>query len=205
MTKIERREQILNAAITAFNEQGFAAVTMDLIAKTAATSKRTIYQLYADKNDILKDLLYYTGDKTVEAFGGIEIPAGPTGEALLATARRMFEICMGEELICMTRLLTSEAKEYSDHARVVIHRSNSEIVRVVKRYISKKIEIGEFIDEDPEILAELFVYPIIAMIERQYHAQIKDPANVEEIDHWLTACVRFYIRGCAAHSGVEAP
>jgi AcrR family transcriptional regulator len=47
------RERIIEAAMTAFCQSGIRAVKMDDIAKTLGISKRTLYEIYEDKEEVL--------------------------------------------------------------------------------------------------------------------------------------------------------
>ena len=47
------RAVILNAAMKAFTEKGIRAVKMDDIAESLAISKRTMYEIYATKEELL--------------------------------------------------------------------------------------------------------------------------------------------------------
>ena len=50
---MEARERIIQTAIKLFRENGIRPVTMDWIASEAGVSKRTIYELFSDKSDLL--------------------------------------------------------------------------------------------------------------------------------------------------------
>lgn len=54
---MEIREKILIEAGTLFIEKGIRVVTMDTIALSLGISKRTIYENFKDKNDLLKNFL----------------------------------------------------------------------------------------------------------------------------------------------------
>jgi len=58
--------RLLDAAMKLFSEQGFAATTMDQIAKEAGASTKTIYARYSNKSDILKEVVKRIVDKTVD-------------------------------------------------------------------------------------------------------------------------------------------
>ncbi len=55
--RIELREKILKAAMHEFLRKGIKAVKMDDIANSLAVSKRTVYELYANKEDLLLECL----------------------------------------------------------------------------------------------------------------------------------------------------
>lgn len=49
----EARARVINVARKAFHSEGIKSVTMDNIAHRLTMSKRTLYQLFADKEDLL--------------------------------------------------------------------------------------------------------------------------------------------------------
>ena len=56
---MEIRERIISEASVLFRQFGIKAVTMDEIASHMGISKRTIYENFKDKDDLLKDSLKY--------------------------------------------------------------------------------------------------------------------------------------------------
>ncbi len=57
---MEPKERILKGAEELFFKYGIKSVTMDDIAKHLAISKKTIYQFYSDKNEIVETLMKET-------------------------------------------------------------------------------------------------------------------------------------------------
>src|ERR1700751_4967861 len=53
---METQEKILKAALTLFFKYGIKRVTMDDIAKELGMSKKTIYQFYKEKDDLVNQL-----------------------------------------------------------------------------------------------------------------------------------------------------
>src|ERR1700761_3235285 len=53
----ERREQLLDAALRTAVDQGFAAVTMDRIARAAGVTRPVVYGLFPDRGALLAALL----------------------------------------------------------------------------------------------------------------------------------------------------
>jgi TetR/AcrR family transcriptional regulator, cholesterol catabolism regulator len=56
---MELRDKIIEEAGKLFIERGTRLVTMDTIAQTMGISKRTIYENFKDKNDLLSNFLVY--------------------------------------------------------------------------------------------------------------------------------------------------
>jgi AcrR family transcriptional regulator len=57
LIKMETKERILKGAEELFFKYGIKSVTMDDIAKHLAVSKKTIYQFFEDKNELVETLL----------------------------------------------------------------------------------------------------------------------------------------------------
>ena len=56
-TRDEVRNLILNAALEQFMSKGIKEVKMDDIASLLSVSKRTIYELFSDKEELLLEAL----------------------------------------------------------------------------------------------------------------------------------------------------
>ncbi len=54
---MDSREHIINRSIDLFTKSGIRSVTMDQIASYAGISKRTIYEIFKDKNDLLEQCI----------------------------------------------------------------------------------------------------------------------------------------------------
>ena len=62
----ELPDRLLDAALSAFAERGFADTTMDQIAKAAGASTKTIYARYSNKVDILRAVIARMVNRTIE-------------------------------------------------------------------------------------------------------------------------------------------
>ena len=58
--KRSKQNRIIDIAEILFNEKGYEATTLDIIAKQAGYSKRNLYQYFADKNDIFNAITLKT-------------------------------------------------------------------------------------------------------------------------------------------------
>jgi AcrR family transcriptional regulator len=107
----EKRDRILAAATDAFMEHGFAAATTLEIATRAKVSKRELYALVGNKDEILAACVARRGQR-------MRLPAdfpAPTDRASLREALRIYGLTMLHELtdpnvVAVFRLATSEWK-----------------------------------------------------------------------------------------------
>lgn len=57
MASEKTKTRIVETAIELFNKEGFKGVTMDDIANSLHISKRTMYEIFASKNDLVRECL----------------------------------------------------------------------------------------------------------------------------------------------------
>jgi AcrR family transcriptional regulator len=100
------RHRILAAAERAFVSQGFHVATMDTIARGAQCSKKTVYKLFASKEDLFRALM--RAKKT--EMGQLPIDATlPPGDALRAFILRLAGSILGNAAIALMRIAMAEA------------------------------------------------------------------------------------------------
>jgi AcrR family transcriptional regulator len=80
-----REDAILEAALELFVERGYAGATMDELAARLGTSKRTLYQHFASKDEVAVSLVVRAMRLALEALdaGGPDVPAIDRIAALL--------------------------------------------------------------------------------------------------------------------------
>lgn len=88
LPRAQRREQILAAATTAFARTGFAATSLDDVAREAGISRMIVYRHFDSKRDLYEQALARIGDMIQEATTSDKISAD--------TLRRFIETAAAE-------------------------------------------------------------------------------------------------------------
>lgn len=68
------KEKILEAATPMFYQHGIRKVKMDDIAKRLRISKRTVYEIYADKEDLLLEVLQRSDEANRQKMKRLDVP-----------------------------------------------------------------------------------------------------------------------------------
>ena len=68
---MDYRQRIIEEAATMFRTYGIRAVTMDMLAGRLGMSKRTIYEVFSDKDELLNGVLKWMSQKQHELMGRI--------------------------------------------------------------------------------------------------------------------------------------
>jgi AcrR family transcriptional regulator len=126
----KRRDQIVQAAVRLFSEQGYYQTTMDDIAKSAEVSKGLIYLYFKDKNDVL----FYTLRFVLEMYEKDIAPALLSRTNPLATLRMALRgLCqLTDEHVPETVLAYRSSKDLSKRQRLEIKVAESKIGRVLR-------------------------------------------------------------------------
>lgn len=105
------RERILLVADELFIKYGVKSVTMDEIAKQLAISKKTIYQYFKDKNELVKEFTLRQCEQRNEEFKRIPKETKNSIEALIIASK-----CIKESIVEMNPSLLMDIKKYYKEA-----------------------------------------------------------------------------------------
>lgn len=106
MTTEERKASVFAAAETLFGMRGYERVSMDEIGNAAGMSKRTLYNLFADKNELLRELI---GSSYIWPEGAFETRDADPVDALRLRLKVMIDHVLSPRHIGLCRLAISES------------------------------------------------------------------------------------------------
>jgi TetR/AcrR family transcriptional regulator, cholesterol catabolism regulator len=150
MVELDIKEKILKGAEELFTKYGVRSISMDDIARHLAVSKKTLYQHFADKEDIV----------TMSCKAHLERHAGEF-EEIKATAKNAIEelakisVFLKRSMADMNPSLLFDLQKYHPRAWKEWVKHKNEFIRSsVVRNIKQGIEEGYFrADINPEIIA----------------------------------------------------
>ena len=109
--RIERQEQILDAALSNFLEYGFGNATVERIAADARVTKRTIYSYFGNKDALFTEM---QGRLAETVSGDTQIP-----DTLESLAARIVFRLHSAQMIGLHRLVIAESLRFPDLARTL--------------------------------------------------------------------------------------
>ena len=116
MEECERRERILDAASTVLQECGYHATSMDKVAQHSAMSKRTLYLMFASKQDLFHTLVSSRLFNVTAPFRhDITEPATELTELLLSLG----QIILRPDRMSLIRALIAESQESADIRQIL--------------------------------------------------------------------------------------
>lgn len=185
------RQKLAQTAIDMFRQRGIRAVKMDDLASTLSVSKRTLYELYEDKQELL-----LAGLRIIDAQHEAEVAARVEGctnviEMVDAIYRMNIEQAGRTNALFFTDLLRYPKVEQAMRA------DEAKRLADLSGFISRGIDEGLFRpDTDVPLLASTFEGVSKQIIERQLFRQY-------DITTLLNNTLLVLIRGICTVEGVE--
>ena len=130
--RVERRVQILDAALPVFLESGFGNTTVDQLAAAGRVTKRTIYSYFGDKDGVFTEM--------VRSLATTVSDHAPDNETLESLAARIVFRLDSAELIGLHRLVIGESTRFPELA-VALH-DNGEVQHIARLAAHIRAERG---------------------------------------------------------------
>jgi TetR/AcrR family transcriptional regulator of autoinduction and epiphytic fitness len=106
------REVIVNAAQRLFLEHGFGAVSMDELAAAAGVARRTLYNQFASKEEIFREMLPRVSHQLEDALPpGIETQ-GDVEDVLRLIARAILDLHRRPSYLGLFRMVVADARQF---------------------------------------------------------------------------------------------
>jgi AcrR family transcriptional regulator len=157
-----RPDQILDAALAVFSEEGFAGARVEDIAKRAGLSKGAIYLYFESKDAMLKGLVRRLADGVVGAAEGLVDPNRDASVTLRSLVAFMVVQISNPHVSAAPRIVIAEAQRFPELAafyrETVIARGH----RLLTRLIDLGVSQGVFRDVDREVLLRTCIGPLLA-------------------------------------------
>jgi len=144
--RVERRAQILNAALSVFLENGFGNATVDQLAAAAQVTKRTIYSYFTDKAGVFTEM--------VQSLAVTVSSSAPDDDTLESLATRIVFRLNSAELIGLHRLVIAESTRFPELARTLHQNGDARHIGRLGEHIAA--EFGDaYVSRAPQLFSLL--------------------------------------------------
>jgi TetR/AcrR family transcriptional regulator of autoinduction and epiphytic fitness len=152
----ESREAIVAAAERLFLERGFGSVSMDELAETAGVARRTLYNQFASKEEIFREMLLRVSGQLEHAFPpGIET-RGDVEDVLGLIARMILELHEHREYRGFLRMVVADSRQFPWIAEEFAAVMDPQTERLT-RYLAHLTDMGILDCRNPLLAAHQFM------------------------------------------------
>jgi len=139
---MDNKQRILEEAAQLFRTYGIRSVTMDMLANQLGMSKRTIYEIYKDKDELLQGVLKWMQEKQAKVLEQIFGESENVVEAIFKMLELMnnhFRNMSPAFILDMKKFHQDLVKNYAGKEEFPYYLNNSEILlRGIKEGVFRK-------------------------------------------------------------------
>lgn len=200
---VDRRSQILDAALHVISEHGFAGASIKRIAARAGLkSPALIYWYFKDKQAVLDGIF-----QRMSPFLGTVADADaalddPPEQVLPRIVNSFLNVIEQPHVRRSVRIMMSEFARHPAVAGWFAERGPMVVLRFLERYFARQMELGRMRKEDPAGAARAFMGMLIVYaLGRELFASVA--VGFPPPDTYGEEVVRIFLNGMSAH--VKSP
>ncbi|HQT77700.1 MAG TPA: TetR/AcrR family transcriptional regulator [Rhodopila sp.] len=184
---------ILDRATAAFLADGYAATTIEAIARASGVAKRTIYARWDGKPALFRAVLERLLTRWLATAGDWTV-ADTLETALLAAADQMLSVALTPEAVALHRLLVAESARFPELPAMIRQAGSTEGVARLAGLLDRAVVQGILPRQDTVFAAEQFMHLVLAGPQRRA-VGLAPALTPAELRAWGVQAVALFLRG----------
>ena len=197
--KSDKRNRIINAALSVFSKDGFQNSKIEDIARTADIGKGTLYEYFSSKEELFLEAFTNFKESVLSKYWVVLNDGGDPLSKLKRVAKISAEIC-ADDKIQMKFLAQFSfeciSREKGNKLTELLNEYNEEIAALISGIVKEGIEDGLLKPLDVEILSKNFTDTLFGMYMRYQLSD--DKMNLQADSHLL---YDIFVKGAGTFSG----
>jgi AcrR family transcriptional regulator len=200
----QTRDVIFEAARRQFATNGFAATSMESVARLAGVSTKTLYRLVPDKQALFEATVTDRLDRFVSvvslrACEGGDIEAA-LPDALLACA----DLVLDPEVIALQRMILADSDKFPDIPEMFYIKAMRRSVAALAEWLLVQQKRSLIILDDVEAAAGMLLGMLVFQPQRDVMFGHKPPPTRSELELRAKTCSALFLRGCRRGTAGQA-
>src|SRR5882757_3870368 len=192
----ETRQIIYEAARHEFAGSGYAATSMETVARRAGVSTKTLYRLIPNKASLFEGMVSDRLDRTLASVDLQAINHAEIQEALYAALMVCADLTLDEEVIALQRMVLQEAGKFSDIAGMFYRNGIQRIAAALADWLRAQQKRGLIELDDLDEAAGMLLGMVASAPRRAaMFGGVPLPSRVQ-IEARVRSCAALFLRGC---------
>jgi AcrR family transcriptional regulator len=192
----ETRTIILEAARYEFSHTGYAATSMESVARRASVSTKTLYRLFPNKAAVFEAMVAERIDVFVSivklrACDGSNIEPALT-EALTVCA----DLMLDGEVIALQRVIAGDSDKFPDIAETFFHKAITPTQTALGNWLRAQQKRGTIVLDDADTAAGMLLGMLAMQPLRATMFGHRPPPTKEERAKRAATCAKLFLSGC---------
>lgn len=158
---MENKKCFLDKLFNLFHTYGAKTLTMDDIAKEFSMSKKTLYQQYKNKEELIQEVLEYFSNEAIEEVEKVKKQYDCPIEVLFVSGSRIDEITCQEKNAFVFQLIKYYPDIFHAHQKSI----SGKVSVTVKNNYEKGVELGYFRTDVPINLYIKFLISLLFAVD----------------------------------------
>lgn len=188
---------ILEAARHEFASTGYAATSMESVARRAGISTKTLYRLIPNKAALFETML----TDRVDRFASVVRLRACDGRNILAALREALIVCgeliLDGEVIALQRMIIGESDKFPDMAETFYHRAIKRTEATLANWLKAQHERGLITIDDPTVAAGMLLGMLAFQPQRAVMFAHAPVPTREEVERRAQLAAELFLKGCA--------
>ncbi|GAC1450146.1 MAG: multidrug efflux transporter transcriptional repressor AcrR [Ktedonobacterales bacterium] len=214
---VDRRQQILEAALDTFADQGFEGASTKEIAERAGVTQGLIYFYFANKADLFLAAFEHQATQAFDQLdlAGEQVSDEPPEVVMRRVIARFIDVLSSPRSVCMLRIMRhseglaveKRADAAGESAKKEGHRQVMELARrmseQLRAYLESQIARGALRPVDAALTAQILISTLVSMTMRR--ALDESALQHTSRDALIESIVDLFLHGLLRSPGLHLP
>lgn len=185
-------ERVLDSALQLFLQHGYGNLSMELVAKDAHVSLRTIYSHFGNKPGLFGAVIRRCSDEFVGSLPEKQEPR----QALLIFAKQFISRITQPDAVRIRAILIGESLQFPELAAQFYQQGPQPTLDKLTQFFAQRQQEGYFIDIEPDKLADHFLSCLRNERFHKLQLGLAPAPNEAEVEEWVQQSVELFLNGC---------
>lgn len=194
----ETRQIIYEAARHQFAGSGYAATSIETVARRAGVSTKTLYRLIPNKASLFEGMV---SDRLDRFLANIDLHAGDQADielALVAALMACVDLVLDEEVVALQRMVLQETGKSTDIAQAFYKNGITRTIAALADWLRVQQQRGSIeLDDFDEAAGMLLGMMTSAPQRAAIYGGVPVPPRAK-LEARARACAALFLRGCRA-------
>jgi AcrR family transcriptional regulator len=190
-----KRRQVLDAASDLFMAQGYGAVSMEAVARTAGVSKATLYAHFASKDVLFASIVSEACDRNKLVPENFPVEVADIEATLAATGGRLLRFMLQPKVLAIYRVAVAESARFPELGRAFWAAGPTVFRERFAGWIAEQSAAGRLAVPDPLVAADQFGALLRASVFMRATLALPPAPDEAEIDATVQQAVSTFLRG----------
>ena len=192
----ETRHMIYEAARHQFAENGFAATSMEMVARHAGVSTKTLYRLIPAKAVLFENMVSDRIDRFVSSVNLSGCEHRNIETALQSALLTCAELILDPEVVALYRMMLAEGDTFPEIPETFYRKAMQRTVAALADWLRARQKLGLIALDDVDQAAGMLLGMMVFEPQRAAlygHQKLPDRSAISERG---AACAKLFLRGC---------